>query len=115
MRHPLIHISGSSWAPVWIVPLCPSKRRPDDDAPGKGVGQGLGRLYGMELPLRTVRLRGCRGSAPVISTWASAPPFRRDAPVLNRAFSGSSNGGASLSEGTPERIQGNRLDLPAQY
>jgi len=34
------------------VPICPSKRRPDDGAPGKGVGRGLGRLYGTVLPWR---------------------------------------------------------------
>ena len=57
------------------------------------------------LPLRTLRLRRGRGNALVTSTLASAPRFRRDASVLNRAFSGSTNGEASLSKGTSEGFE----------
>ncbi len=47
---------GISMRATWIVPICPSERRPDDGAPGEGVGQGLGRLYATVLPLQTVEV-----------------------------------------------------------
>ncbi len=43
---------------MWIILVCPSRRRPDDGAPGEGVGRGLGRLYGTVLPLRMVEVTG---------------------------------------------------------
>ena len=62
-------------------------------------------LYGTVLPLRTVRFRGCRGSAPVTSSWASAPRFRRDVPSpLPGTFRVLKRRGVS-SEGTPERFK----------
>jgi hypothetical protein len=69
---------------------------PDDDAPREDTGRGLGCLYGTVVPWQRVRLRRGRGNTPVPSALASAQRFRRDAPVLNRALSGSSNVGASL-------------------
>ena len=62
------------------------------------------------LPLRTLRLRGCRENAPVTSSLASAQRFRRDAPVLYRALSGSSNVGAS-----PRRVHPNDPRQPVQH
>ena len=85
--------SGETW---WIVPICPSKRRPAVDGPGKCVVEDRG--VSTERYCRCGRrgLRGHRENAPVTALLVSAQRVRRDAPVLNRAFSGSTNGGASL-------------------
>ena len=85
-----------SGAPRWIVPICASRRRPAVCGPGECPVEDWGRLYGTVSPLRKLRFRGCRENAPVTSSLAWAQRVRRDAPVLNRAFSGSTNGGASL-------------------
>jgi len=97
-EQPLLHISLQSVSKDRQV--CPSKRRPDGGGNGEGGGRGLGRLYGTALPLRDDVVT----DAPVTSPWETATPLRRDAPVLNHAFTESTNVGASLRRARPDEL-----------
>ena len=63
--------------------VCASRRRPAVCGPGKGPVEDWG-VYGPVVPRPTVRLRGRFLDIPVTLPFATATPFRRDGPILNR-------------------------------
>ncbi len=90
------HVGLASGRWSWTGQALPSQRRPAGVASAEGVGRGLGRLYGTAVPQRQEEVPGAFQKHP--RNLCAEPRRHRSvetSPVLYRALSGSSNGGAS--------------------